>query len=317
MIVGSLAQDATGDFSQDQRKVLNIAHRGARAFAPENTLEAFDKAAELGADMVELDVQLTADRQVVVLHDETLERCSDVRGRFPDRSDYAVKSFTLREIQSLDAGSWFVHALDAVPQERPAFLRSLTDDEVRRHIPPAARAHFASGRVRHPTLEEAMVRITERKLSTNVELKGSLPGVLELAEEVVRLLERIHLCDRVLVSAFEHAALLRTKELQGAIATGVLVRAPLPDPVRYCRELMRAAAYHPGCQADSDAVGFNSDYYRQTGRLPEEPLRSLRAAGIQVNVWTENDPARMRTLIAAGASGIITDYPNRRALVAG
>ena len=64
-----------------------IAHRGARAFAPENTLTAFEKAARLSADGVELDVQLTADGHLVVVHDETLERCSNVRELFPGRSD--------------------------------------------------------------------------------------------------------------------------------------------------------------------------------------------------------------------------------------
>lgn len=75
--------------------VLVIAHRGARAYAPENTLPAFRKAAELGAAMVELDVQLTADGLPVVLHDDTLERCSNVTAAFPGRTDYRVQSFQL------------------------------------------------------------------------------------------------------------------------------------------------------------------------------------------------------------------------------
>ena len=55
-----------------QGRILNFAHRGAREEAPENTLPAFERAGALGADGIELDVQLTADNQVVVFHDSTL-----------------------------------------------------------------------------------------------------------------------------------------------------------------------------------------------------------------------------------------------------
>src|SRR5438477_10719480 len=65
--------------------VLNIAHRGARAFAPENTLEAFEKAARLGCPMFECDVHLSADGELIVVHDDDLVRCSNVREAFPGR----------------------------------------------------------------------------------------------------------------------------------------------------------------------------------------------------------------------------------------
>lgn len=295
-------------------RLLNIAHRGARAFAPENTLEAFDKAAALGADAVELDVQLSSDDQLVVVHDESLERCSDVRSRYPGRSDYSVRSFTLHQIQTLDAGSWFVQALETEPARRPAFLQPLSEDEARRFITPSDREHYRSGQVRHPTLEQSLRRIDQLKLRVNVELKSAGPADrgLTLAERAVRLIEQMGLGERVLVSSFDHDCLRHAKSLQPAIAIGVLVEKPPADPVDYCRGL-RASAYHPGCYGEWDAVGFGSAEYRQTGRLPAGPNRSLRAAGIDVYVWTENDPDRMRSLIEAGVSGIFTDYPNRLA----
>lgn len=76
-----------------------LAHRGASAHAPENTLAAFELAVEQGADGVELDVKLSADGQVVVIHDATVERTTGARGR--------VKDMTLDELRSLDAGSFF------------------------------------------------------------------------------------------------------------------------------------------------------------------------------------------------------------------
>jgi glycerophosphoryl diester phosphodiesterase len=76
-----------------------IAHRGASAYYPENTLAAFEGAIALGADMVELDVQLSADGEVVVFHDEKIERCTNGRGK--------VIEYTLTTLKKLDAGSWF------------------------------------------------------------------------------------------------------------------------------------------------------------------------------------------------------------------
>ena len=78
------------------RKPLVIAHRGDSAHRPENTLASFASALELGAELVELDVQLTRDGQVVVIHDETLERTTTGRG--------LVREHTLAEIRALSAG---------------------------------------------------------------------------------------------------------------------------------------------------------------------------------------------------------------------
>ena len=94
-----------------------IAHRGASAYAPENTIPAFQLAARQGATFVEFDLQLTKDRQIVCLHDESLERTTDVEGVFPDRfreittprpaRRWMLEDFTLAEIKRLDAGAWF------------------------------------------------------------------------------------------------------------------------------------------------------------------------------------------------------------------
>jgi glycerophosphoryl diester phosphodiesterase len=96
-----------------------IAHRGASAYAPENTVPAFRVAADQGSAFVEFDLRLTKDRQIVCLHDDSLERTTDVEEVFPDRSRsvtgaggqatkrWLLADFTLAELQRLDAGSWF------------------------------------------------------------------------------------------------------------------------------------------------------------------------------------------------------------------
>ena len=81
--------------------VMRIAHRGASGvgLAPENTLAAVEKALEIGVDLVEVDVHLTADGHPVVIHDRTVDRTTDGIG--------AVETMTLDQIRMLDAGSWF------------------------------------------------------------------------------------------------------------------------------------------------------------------------------------------------------------------
>lgn len=82
-----------------ERKALIIAHRGSSGLAPENTLAAVKLALEQKADMIEIDVFLTKDNHLVVLHDETVDRTTNGQGRIEDK--------TLAEAKKLDAGSWF------------------------------------------------------------------------------------------------------------------------------------------------------------------------------------------------------------------
>ncbi|MDF2682031.1 MAG: glycerophosphodiester phosphodiesterase [Brevibacillus sp.] len=85
--------------SEKADRVDTIAHRGASGYAPENTMAAFRKAVKMKADYIEIDVQATKDGKLVVIHDTTVDRTTDGTGK--------VSSFTLDEIRSLDAGSFF------------------------------------------------------------------------------------------------------------------------------------------------------------------------------------------------------------------
>ena len=99
--------------AQYKQKTL-VAHRGASAYAPEHTLEAYRLALQQGADYVEQDLQITKDGVLVCLHDVTLERTTNVGEVFPHRfklennvKHWNVSEFTLAELKQLDAGSWF------------------------------------------------------------------------------------------------------------------------------------------------------------------------------------------------------------------
>ncbi len=90
----AFAAETTGEL----RQVENVAHRGASGYAPENTIAAFDKAVEMKADYIEIDVQRSKDGELVIIHDTTVDRTTDGTGK--------VGNLTFEQIRSLDAGSW-------------------------------------------------------------------------------------------------------------------------------------------------------------------------------------------------------------------
>jgi glycerophosphoryl diester phosphodiesterase len=122
MIVVSPLPFVRSAANESAKKIL-VAHRGASAYAPEHTLEAYRLAIEQGSDYVEQDLQVTKDGALVCLHDLTLERTTNVEDLFPDRfrkdvsedqaagspavKHWYVADFTLAEIKKLDAGAWF------------------------------------------------------------------------------------------------------------------------------------------------------------------------------------------------------------------
>ncbi|MEU1839528.1 glycerophosphodiester phosphodiesterase family protein [Micromonospora chersina] len=89
------------------RQAATYAHRGSSGMAPENTAAAFELAIAEGADYVETDVQLSADGELVIIHDVTLPRTTDARRVFADRPPWTVHDFTLAELRKLDAGGWY------------------------------------------------------------------------------------------------------------------------------------------------------------------------------------------------------------------
>ena len=140
--------------------VIVIAHRGARSLAPENTLVAARKAHEVGADMWETDVAVTADDYLILMHDDAMMRTTDVADKFPDRVPAPFSTYTLAEIRTLDTGSWFERddpfdqvAAGAVPADE---LASYVGEKI-------------------PTLREAFELTLDLDWSLNLELKSQPP----------------------------------------------------------------------------------------------------------------------------------------------
>jgi glycerophosphoryl diester phosphodiesterase len=294
--------------SWSRRRALNIAHRGARAFAPENTIEAIVKAKRSDADMVELDVQLSSDGIPIVFHDRALTTRTDVRARFPERAPWLLSQFTAAEMTSLDAGSWFAAEIHrAAAERRETHLQDLTVEERREFISETDLARYESGTVHLPALRDALECAKSLDLLVNIEIKNiprRYPGIARAIVEVVQALDMV---PRVLVSSFDHTQIREVLTCDDAFATGVLTSDRLASPAMYVRDFCGAMALHAGCTGDSDSLGLDS----LSASVDSILVRTLREAGLLVVAWTENDPARMRLLLEAGVSGIITDYPNR------
>lgn len=186
---------ATRTPSRTVRRPLNIAHRGASDDAPENTLAAIRRAVCHGADMIEVDVQRTRDGALVLLHDTTLVRTTNVREVFPGRGPWRVADFTRDELARLDAGSW-------------------------------KGSEFAGETV--PTLTEALEVISPSGSGLLLELKAPelYPGVV--SDVVAGLREHPDLVasarskGRLVVQSFGFAAMKELKTLAPEVPVGLL-----------------------------------------------------------------------------------------------
>jgi glycerophosphoryl diester phosphodiesterase len=266
------------DLPENQNRPLNIAHRGARSLAPENTLAAARKGLEVGADMWELDLQITADGELVVIHDSTLKRTSNVREVFPTRKPWQVHQFTLDEIRLLDFGSWFTEQ-DPFGQIAAGMV---AESDLARYA-----------RQQAPTLGEALTFTQEYGWKVNLEIKelGGNPDPNQVVKKILDLVEDFHMVDSILISSYNQTYLAKLREAHPHVAIGVLVSKPHPHPETLLRQL-EAQAYHP----------------RLSDFRPAD-IALLHRQGCRVHVWNVNDRKTMERLVNAGVDGIFTDFP--------
>jgi len=261
-------------------KPLVIAHRGARSLAPENTLAAARKAFEIGADMWELDVSVSKDRQLFLMHDDTLDRTCNATEIFPDRKPWNNYDFTLDEIRQLDCGSWF-NSKDPFKQIKAGVVSQADQDS---YVGEKA-----------PTLREALEYTKSNNWTVNIEIKGQpddLTGQLAV-EKTVALVEELGMDDgrQVAISSFEHSYLKQVQKLNSNIPIQILTE----DVIR---------------NLDDYLAEFDTRFVNPKGSVwSDKQLKEMSDSGIKFNVWTVNDESLMRALIEAHVNGIITDFP--------
>lgn len=259
------------------------AHRGARSIAPENTMLSLEEARRCGSDLWEADVQFTADGELVVFHDNTLERTTDVadHAEFRDRKPWEVADFTLSELQMLNLGDWFI-------QSDP--FGTIAEGIVQESQFSAIRSQKIS------RLEEVLRYCRQYNFPFNLEIKDQHDRVSPqfIATTILDQLKVTGMEELTLVSSFNHDYLRQIKVTNSAVNTAALVEAAHPDDLVSYLKKLQVEAYHPDWHiADADLIL----------RLKEE--------GIRVNLWTVNDMDKAREFIAAGAVFICTDWPQQ------
>jgi glycerophosphoryl diester phosphodiesterase len=260
--------------------VTIIAHRGARSLAPENTLAAARKAHSLGADLWETDVAVTADDELVLMHDDAMIRTTNVADIFPERVPAAFSTYRLAEIRSLDAGSWF---------ERDDPFGQVAAGAVE----PRELALYAGEKV--PTLREAFELTLELDWFLNLELKAqpSPKNDFDLVGAVLKLADEVKIgAGHLLLSSAEFSWLKTLKKRRPEF------------------EVQAILGLFPEDSMDFTDPFFDTFNPRLT-RLSIDQIKTQVELGRKLNPFTVNDDEMIARLIEIGVAGLITDFPQR------
>lgn len=159
--------------------VMPIAHRGASAYAPENTISAVRKAIETGAQFIEIDVHMTKDGEVVAIHDSTIDRTSNKRGNVVD--------FNLIELKGIDFGSWFSSKFK---NERIPTLEEVLAVTGQNAV---LIIELKNGHNDYPNIEDKIISLVEKMgLSNFVVLKSFSFKILNRFEKIAPDIKRLY-----------------------------------------------------------------------------------------------------------------------------
>jgi len=233
------------------RKPWVIAHRGASGLAPENTMAAFERAVELGVLFIETDLHLTRDARFVAIHDATLERTTNGRGK--------VSDFTLAELRGLDNGIWYDRQYEGQ---------------------------------RLPTLEDILEFARKRDVVFYLEVKYEAAWGMHHA--LVGALQKEQDAARTIVISFDASTIESVRKLDASIMTGLLIEE----------------GNHNGAVRKALDVGARQICPRNS-LVTNELVAEAHSADLLVATWTVDDADEMRRVIAAGADGVMTDFPDR------
>lgn len=238
---------------------LYIAHRGLSARFPENTLAAFEGAIDAGARMIELDVTLSRDRKLVVIHDETVDRTTNGSG--------AVKALTMETLGQLDAGSWFDPRFNT--QRLPTLAQALD---------------LARGRL--------WVNIEIKPEAFD---PRSPPDAVE--RQILALVHEKEMLDDVLVSSFDWRVLKKMRQLNSTIAIGLLADVPINDRLFQWIDQVKAFSWHPDYRVLTRAqaqrvhgAGVRIFPYAIDGQIDTRGMLAMGVDGMIVD-----DPRQMKT----------------------
>lgn len=247
-----------------------IAHQGGEHLAPSSTMAAFEQAEQLGVDAIEFDIHITKDQYMVAIHDPTVDRTTDGKGR--------VDELLLEEIKKLDAGFYF---------------QDLNGDY-----------SFRGKGEQILTVEEIFSAFPRMKMVIEIKDTNASEFIPVIVKQLWELIQEFNLEDRILIASFDHEVIKLVDEVtegRVAISGG---RSEVTKLV-VLNKLFLNGLYKPTI----DAIQIPTEemiFDLTTSRL----IRAANRKGVEVDYWTINDVETMRHLINQGADGIITDRPD-------
>jgi glycerophosphoryl diester phosphodiesterase len=253
-------------FARLPRTTLVIAHADdtGRGLWPGNTMAHLEGAAALGVDILEVDAHMTRDGALVLMHDDTVDRTTDGKGR--------IRDLTLAELRAL---------------------------EVAHHWTQDGTSHPYRGQgLRVPTLEEAFERFP--RFPMLIEIKQASPS---MAAPLCRMIRAHGKQETALVASFHDEALAEFRGACPEVATSAG-----PDEIR------RFVALDTVWLADTVSPGYTAFQvpmtYGPITVVTPSFVAGARRRGVQVHVWTVNEPEVMQRLLDLGVDGILTDRPD-------
>jgi glycerophosphoryl diester phosphodiesterase len=251
-------------------------HRGARAIYPENTLKAFEYAISVGVNTLEMDMQVTRDREIVISHDPyiTAERCLDSKGESL-REKIAIHSLTLKRVQSYDCGSV---KNPRFPKQQNLPQKMPTLDEVfhlveQSKLPQAAQVNF---------------NIETKIVPQRPELSPTPSEFVDLFLAVVR---RHKMTKRCILQSFDHRTLVIAKKKEPTLRIAALIAE------NFINLKLIATDLH------AEIISPHYDW------ITAEAVKDLHEVGVKVIPWTVDEPDDWKKTLALGVDGLITDDP--------
>jgi len=279
---------ATNQYITELGDTMIAAHRGGRSLFPQGTMMAFEgcvNSQTFEADIIEFDVQLTADEKLIILHDETLDEVTNAIEYFGKTENYAT-DYTYEEIYNLNFGEYFKGKDGETP------YKGLRGEDIPDNL-------------RVATATDALTYLENNgKYYYSIEIKSSGESGIRAADILYDVLTEMNLLDKTIVASFNKEVILHLEENYPDLTRTAYNIEVLKLYVDSLFDIDRPEGYYK-----FDVLQVPPDKYIVNLGTPKL-INYAHKNNIAVQYWTINDAERIKFLQSIGADGIITDKPD-------